>query len=87
MLVGWGSYGPFTGFYWGSQAVIYINATTIELRIDDQRASWNIYAHTLSTNHEIFKGINDYGRITVKISKWGYGRAHGRKVCFFGYIV
>jgi hypothetical protein len=84
MLLGWGSYGEFRGFFWRDPAVIYINATTIELRIDDQRVSWDIYIHHISTNSEIFKGINDYGKITVRISKWGYANAHGRKVTFWG---
>jgi hypothetical protein len=87
MLVGWGSLGTIRTFGWAREAAIYINATTIELRIGDLRSSWDIYVHQISTKHEFFKGENDSGKITVKISKKGYAIACGRNVFFIGYRV
>ncbi|MFX1317176.1 MAG: hypothetical protein ACFE9T_15045, partial [Promethearchaeota archaeon] len=66
---------------------IYINASTIELRINEQRISWDIYAHQIYKYHELFKGQNDLGKITVKITKNGFAIACGYNVVFFGYKV
>ena len=87
MLVGWGSLGTIRTYGWAREAAMYINATTIELRIGDERISWDIYVHQVSKNHEMFKGTNDYGKITVKICKKGLSIASGRKVFFIGYIL
>ena len=84
MLVGWGRIGTCRWCCWGDNAAIYINATTIELRINDLRVSWDIYVHHVSTKHETFKGKNDDGKITITISKKGIAIASGHKVFFTG---
>jgi len=85
MLVGYG--GIKLNRYWDcGYAAIYINASTIELRIDEKRISWDIYNHHVSVKYERFKGENDNGKITVKIMK-RYATAHGRKVFFWGIKV
>ncbi|NVM19354.1 MAG: hypothetical protein HWN80_16730, partial [Candidatus Lokiarchaeota archaeon] len=66
---------------------IYINSTTIEIRIEEQRVSWDIYFHHVSTWNEMYKGKNECGKITVHISKKGCAFACGRKVFFMGYEV
>ena len=86
MLVGFGRIGHHRRWDWDS-AAIYINASTIELRIDEQRISWDIYVHHVSNKHELYKGENDCGSITVKITKKGYAIASGHKIFFTGYKV
>jgi len=86
MLVGFGRIGHHRRWDWDS-AAIYINASTIELRIDEQRISWDIYVHHVSNKHELYKGENDCCSITVKITKKGYAIASGHKIFFTGYKV
>ncbi|MBY8986541.1 MAG: M28 family peptidase [Candidatus Lokiarchaeota archaeon] len=83
MLVGFGKIWYDGGRIWGD-AAIYINASTIEIRIDGIRVSWVIFVHCVSKKHEFYKGENDFGRITVIITKKGLAIASGRKVFFIG---
>ncbi|MFX1391737.1 MAG: hypothetical protein ACFE9Z_16865 [Promethearchaeota archaeon] len=83
MLVGFGRIGHNRRGNWG-EATIYINASTIELRVDELRISWDIYIHQVSKNHEFYKGENDCGWIIVKITKRGLAIASGHKVFFIG---
>ena len=83
MLVGFGKIWYDGGRVWGD-AAIYINASTIEIRIDGIRVSWVIFVHCVSKKHEFYKGENDFGRITVIITKKGLAIASGRKVFFIG---
>lgn len=83
MLVGYGRIWFDGGWIWG-EAAIYINASTIELRIDEIRVSWDIFSHCISRKHEIYRGKNNFGRITVIITKKGFSIASGRKVFFMG---
>ncbi len=85
MLVGFGRAGSSRRC--GYEAAIYINATTIELRIEEQRISWDIYYHRIFTWNEKYKGMNICGKITVHISKKGFAFASGRKVFFMGIKV
>jgi len=87
MLVGFGSIRYYRRCGWRGEAAIYINATTIELRIEEQRISWDIYFYHVSACNEMFKGTNDYGKIMVHISKKGFAIASGRKVFFMGIKV
>ncbi|MFX1388087.1 MAG: alpha/beta hydrolase [Promethearchaeota archaeon] len=68
---------------WG-KAAIYINASTIELRIDEIRISWDIYVQDLSMESEIYKGRNDHDRIMVTITNIGFSIGSGRNVFFMG---
>lgn len=86
MLVGFGRIGSHRRWNWG-KAAIYINATTIELRIEEQRISWDIYVHHVSAKHEIYKGENDCGKITVEITKKGFAITSGHKIFFRGIKV
>ena len=83
MLVGYGRIW-FDGGWIRGEAAIYINASTIELRIDEIRVSWDIFSHCISRKHEIYRGKNNFGRITVIITKKGFSIASGRKVFFIG---
>jgi hypothetical protein len=83
MLIGFGRIWHDGKWDWG-KAAIYINATTIELRIDELRISWDIYVHHVFKKHELYKGKNGCGRITVKITKKGWAIASGHKVFFIG---
>jgi len=83
MLAGYGRIWYDSCRIWG-EAAIYINASTIELRIDEIRVSWDIFSHCISKKHEIYRGKNIFGRITVIITKKGFSIASGRKVFFIG---
>ena len=86
MLVGFG--GIKYHRKWDSgNAVIYINASTIELRIDEMRISWAINNHRVTKKHEIYRGENDCCKIKVKITKKGFAIVHGKKVFFMGIKV
>jgi pimeloyl-ACP methyl ester carboxylesterase len=86
MLVGTGKIWCDGGWISG-EAAIYINAAKIELRIDDIRVSWDIFSHSIGWMHEIYRGRNDCGRITVIITKKRWSIACGRKVVFMGIRV
>ncbi|MFX1417952.1 MAG: alpha/beta hydrolase [Promethearchaeota archaeon] len=83
MLVGVARIWSDGGWIWG-EAAIYINASTIELRIDETRVSWDIYIHSIIKKHEIYKGVNDCSRIMVIITKKGISIATSYKVFFMG---
>ncbi|MFX0034805.1 MAG: hypothetical protein ACFE9I_04085 [Candidatus Hermodarchaeota archaeon] len=83
MLAGFGRIWYDGGWIWG-EAAIYINASTIELRINEIRVSWDILSICISHKHEIYRGKNDYSRITVIITKKGFSTASGYKVFFMG---
>ncbi|MFX1412800.1 MAG: hypothetical protein ACFFA2_03095, partial [Promethearchaeota archaeon] len=85
MLIGYGRISLGKKYLWG-KAAIYINATTIEFRIYTIRMSWTIICHQTSKKHEIYKGKNDYSKITVIIQA-GFASGTGHKIHFFGFMV
>ena len=85
MILGSGRIG---GNWWNWDCgAIYINADTIELRINEQRISWDIYVHMMTPSYELYMGRDGWNKITVKITKTGSDIAYGTNVNFAGGLV
>jgi hypothetical protein len=89
MLVGFG--GVRIGRNWTYGTTIYINATTIDFKVDAIRASWSIvdndyYLGWFHVPMEFYRGESGLGSITIFISN-EYALAFGPKVLFSGRLV
>ena len=67
------------------KATIYINETTIDFKIDDERFSWTISNHYSHGSTEVFYGQSDIGSIKISIKNNRISIAKGQKIHFIGY--
>jgi hypothetical protein len=82
MLVGEGRLVIDNVRYHGDMA-IFVNATTIDARVDGKSSSWNITEHHICRNIEVYDGEGALGRIKIEINK-ECAVANGPKVHFLG---
>ena len=63
--------------------IIFVNATTIDARIDGKSSSWDITEHRICRNIEVYDGEGLLGRIKIEINK-ECAVANGPRVHFQG---
>ena len=85
MLVGEGRLVIDNVRYQGDM-VIFVNATTINARVDGKSSSWNITEHCIFHHLEVYDGKGALGRIKIEINK-ECAVANGPGVHFQGRIV
>ena len=85
MLVGEGRLVIDNVRYHGDM-VIFVNATTIDARVDGKSSSWNITEHRIFHNMEVYEGEGMLGRIKININK-ECAVANGPRIHFQGRIV
>jgi pimeloyl-ACP methyl ester carboxylesterase len=86
MLIGYGMIRSDKCWTRG-EMTIFINATTIDLKVEGLRVSWNIASHKSLKNLEIFKGSGELGDVNIIITHKGLAVAAGSGVVFLGKIV
>ena len=85
MLVGEGRLVIDNVRYHGDM-VIFVNATTIDARVDGKSSSWNITEHRIFHHMEVYDGEGMLGRIKIEINK-ECAEANGPRVHFQGRLV
>jgi pimeloyl-ACP methyl ester carboxylesterase len=87
VLEGYGSIR--IGRHWNSgKTTIYINDTTINVKVNDERVLFNIYFKKSYCKYEYYVGSGKVGKINIWIFKGtNLAIANGRCIYFFGYEI